>query len=706
MTYSLAALAALPLMAATAAGAETLRVDVASMPRVVFTGDSQTCGCVGAWDYPQMLSWEMPVHVLNTAVGGSNTSHLLDEKPGGTVEGKKGEKEIRGHEVSWFAGPFPGVKVRLGKREYVIDRIAVHDYKKRECSLFITEPLEEDFAGTDYAVEPGWRVRIAEQRPAYVCYMWSVNDTGWTREQFLANLKEIVRRTRALGAQPIFLTGVPLMVADKGGSHPGDNVKVDVRANDLVQFCRENGIPCGDIFHALMLLDEQSTSAWVDTVHPTTDGSQPMLLALRAIFGHLGLAQNPYFLRGYRLSDPDAAPDAAGALVPIATSQPRRSAKDVEDVSQYDIASIRVRDEYGLLAAVDGQVLRSDRPLVFRFGVGDVRRIRTARLHLVTPDSVAAAWFDWAARRWVALPEGTGDRALALPAACLESGIREGALTVRLTAAAAVGVEYAGLVLEGDLQPYQPRAQGPAVVWPAPGQFQWSDGPGNLLRNGGFTGADGESPAGWHREGADALYQPQRTVAEGSGDFISENSASRFQPAGADLSAVVRPLDMLEVVNGPAGTAGRYLLHSVAAGILQLRRPAKAPATGVTFRVRRWSGCGAVPGGAYVETRGESAWRTELRGLVGGKYRLSFFYRAYDPANMKAKGAPAGTARVEVHLGPAGQAASAQPAEPAYHWQRHSLEFTCAGTSDAVVRLGATGNTLVQYTGVSVEKAE
>ena len=44
--------------------AASLKVDVSSMPRVVFTGDSQTCGRVGAWDYPQMLSWEQPVHVI------------------------------------------------------------------------------------------------------------------------------------------------------------------------------------------------------------------------------------------------------------------------------------------------------------------------------------------------------------------------------------------------------------------------------------------------------------------------------------------------------------------------------------------------------------------------------------------------------------------------------------------------------------------
>jgi len=45
------------VLSGTALLAATLRVDVNVMPRVVFTGDSQTCGRVGAIDYPQMLSW-------------------------------------------------------------------------------------------------------------------------------------------------------------------------------------------------------------------------------------------------------------------------------------------------------------------------------------------------------------------------------------------------------------------------------------------------------------------------------------------------------------------------------------------------------------------------------------------------------------------------------------------------------------------------
>ena len=176
------------LAAASSAFAASIKVDVNIMPRVVFTGDSQTCGRVGAWDYPQMLSWEMPIRVFNTGVGGTNTRQLLSETTGGTAEVRKGEKEIRGTGVGWHAGPYPGQKISLGARDYTIDRIVTTSYKDRLASIWITEPAQEDFSGGDYNIEPGWRVRMAEREPDYVCLMYSVNDTGWKSEQFLAQL--------------------------------------------------------------------------------------------------------------------------------------------------------------------------------------------------------------------------------------------------------------------------------------------------------------------------------------------------------------------------------------------------------------------------------------------------------------------------------------------------------------------------------------
>ena len=125
--------------------AKQVRVDVNAMPRVVFTGDSQTCGRVGAMDYPQMLSWEMPARVINTAVGGTNTTQLLHEMTGGIASVIRGERAIRGTNVPWHAGPYPGQYVRVGKHEYIIDRIEAVDYAQRASNLWITEPAKEDF---------------------------------------------------------------------------------------------------------------------------------------------------------------------------------------------------------------------------------------------------------------------------------------------------------------------------------------------------------------------------------------------------------------------------------------------------------------------------------------------------------------------------------------------------------------------------------
>ena len=99
--------------------AAELTVDVNAMPRIVFTGDSQTVGCVGAMDYAQMIAREVPLRVFNRSVGGSNTTHLLYEFGGGTVTVKAGETVVHGENVSWTAGPYIGQRVRLGAYEYL-----------------------------------------------------------------------------------------------------------------------------------------------------------------------------------------------------------------------------------------------------------------------------------------------------------------------------------------------------------------------------------------------------------------------------------------------------------------------------------------------------------------------------------------------------------------------------------------------------------
>lgn len=682
-----------------------MTVDVNSMPTVVFTGDSQTCGRTGAMDYPQMLSREMPVRVINTAVGGTNTRHLLTETTGGTAVVRKGEKVVHGTKVGWYAGPYPGQMIRLGTHEYTIDRIEVISYADREVNLWITQPAEEEFSGTDYSIEPGWRVRVEQQNPDYVCFMYSVNDTGYTSEQFLSNIAEITRRTRELGAQPIFLSGVPFMDEDRGGTHPGSNSKVRQRADDLAHFCGEQNIPYGNVFEALMALDKQSTSVWTDTVHPTTEGSAAILNALRHLFGEIGLARNPLYVRAYRAVGDLQPPDRAEAIAPFTTGQPDFSAANTQDEKHFDLAAITTRDEYGLIADVDGRVVHGDTAIVLQFGVGDLQATEGARARLVAPSPVEVFLFDWVEGRWRTICEGTGELVAALSAEGFRAAFREGVVWLAVRGDETIALDYAGLEIGGDAALFVPQAADGPIAWPPEEMLKWAEGPDNLIANGDFTRAEGDVPAGWQRRGAKALYVRQGVVTQGAGEFIADKRPNLFSAAEGLLHGV-RPLDMLEVLDGPDHARGRFLVsQTLDEGTLRLRRWPKEPVGGLSFRVLRSSGCGAVAGGCAVEACGASCWQTTIPALTAGRYRLSLYYRAYDPLNMRPGIVPGRLARVQVSLGPDLTLARADDMQASYQWQYGALEFTIPGTEDVVLRLGAADDTPVQYTGIAMRRA-
>jgi len=686
--------------------AASQKVDVRSMPRVVFTGDSQTCGRVGAWDYAQMLSWEQPVHVINTAVGGTNTTHLLNELKGGTVEVKAGEYEVRGEKVGWGAGPYPGQTIRLGAHSYTIDRIEVRDYRAREVSVWLTEPAREDFSGTDHAIEPGWRVRIAEREPDFACFMYSVNDTGHTSEQFIANIRELVEGTRSLGAQPVLLSGVPLMVADLGGSHPGDNVKVDVRADDLLACSAQFDVPYADIFHSLMLLDEQCTATWVDTVHPTSDGSTLMLVAMRRIFDHLGLSGNPYYVRGYRAAEL-CAPDQQDALTPISTSQPDYNIEGRPDDNHFDLASIHARDEYELIAEADGDALVSDRPVLLRFGVGHPSVLEAIEVSVVLTTPATLSGYDWRAGEWRKLAQGKGELSATVTEDALDALVHRRCLWLAVHGTKSIGLDYAGLTLQGEPKPWAPREHAGTMVWPEPGSLTWDEDADSLVANGNLMAADDGVPAGWEMLGDDATYVRGGVLAEGLGELKVEGRSGVLVCPTGELAAA-RPLDVLDVMDGSEDEPGRYLVRSVTEdGTALLRRRPAESATGLAFKLLRSSGCLAVPGGCAIGCRGESYWQSVVRGLQPGEYRLGFYFRAYDPPAMKAKGGPGQATRVDVALDGADDAlASTGPLVTAFHWQRGWLEFSVAEAGDLLFQPRAEGETTVEFTGFSLERRQ
>ncbi|MGE5531252.1 MAG: SGNH/GDSL hydrolase family protein, partial [Bacteroidota bacterium] len=565
--------------------AAEVKVDVNIMPRIVFVGDSQTCGCVGAWDYPQMLSWEMPVRVFNRAVGGSNTSHLLGEFRGGTVSVKKGEKLVIGEGTSWFAGPYIGMKVQLGNEWYTLDHIETTDYAKRNCNMVLAEPAREDFSGKDYTFEPGWRVRVAQVKPQYACFMYSVNDAGRTSEDFKAKLASIVSLCKDEGIQPIFLSGVPMMDAASGGSHPGSTLRAALRANDLQEFCEAEKLPYGDVYRTLMKLDAHHTAEWVDTIHPTTDGSMPALWALRYILKELGVAQNPYYLRGYRAADntlPNLATEAK--LEPISTSQPRYNSKKQMSESGFDLEARRVCDEYGLLAEADGQTMHSDSALVLRFGVGEASAVQSAVLEVVAAGPVTVSSFDWSKGQWKEIGSGTGAVQVPMSAAQMQAAYKDGAVSLGLTGEN-IELDYAGLKLSGDLKPFVAEASAEPILWPTAGQFDWT-AEGNLIANGTFEQAKDGLPTGWREMGTGGSYVGNNVVAQGNGDFCGEQRIDQFRFAGGSFRRTVRPLDLLQIDNGPEGCTGNFrVCATIDDEHLRLRRFPKEAATGLDFRV-------------------------------------------------------------------------------------------------------------------------
>ena len=693
--------AAAIITVAVPARAATIRVDVNSMPRIVFTGDSQTCGRVGALDYAQMLSWEVPLRVFNTAVGGTSITHLLQEKTGGTATLKAGEKVAHGEKVGWGSGPYPGQKIRFGQaggthaQEYVVDRIEMLDYKAALYNIYLTEPAREDFAGTDFSVEPGWRVRIAETKPQYAVFMYSVNDPSWTSEQFKGYLAEITRRCRESNITPIFLSGFPYMDAESGGSHPGTNTNVLKRPQDMLDFCQAEKLAFGDVFRTLMQLDEQRISVWVDTVHPTTDGSLPAIQAMRYILKQLGALSSPY-LRGYRVPGTEL-PGTFDGLSPITPSQPDYNAKNEPRDNEFDLESIRVRDEYGLLADADGQCLTSDQPLLLEFGQLPAGMLDQAAIEVVSPERLHVSYFDPEKKAWVKLCEGSGKLRGEVPPKLAQTGILRVAVQ-----GSPVKVDYAGLELKGDFPPPPPvAAKDQFILWPEPGQYAWPAS-SNLIVNGDLTKAQSDSPKGWEKSGQ-ATYQPAATVAKGTGDFRRER-LDQFQSAGQEFTKAVRPLDMVVIEKGPEGVTGNFLIQSVLDDeTLDFRRFAKEATDGLTFTVKRQSGLPAVPGGCFIETEAGGSWQMSLQ-LPAGTYDLTFYHQAFAPASMDAKSRPGRVAKVEV-LDEKGKVLhTAIPRECSYSWQRDSLSFVLPKAQAVVVRATTESPVKVQYTGFALLK--
>ena len=426
--------------------------------------------------------------------------------------------------------------------------------------------------------------------------------------------------------------------------------------------------------------------------------------ALRQIMGDLGLASNPYYVRGARQGQAPGTgpyPHKYDALTPITISQPDFSAAGLLNKTGFDRAAVKSRDEYGLLAAEDGQGVERSPGLHLWFGVGELEPIERLTVRVVVTGANRLKYFDHTSSSWQSLVGGDGEVIGVLEGDTLAKAWQDGEIGLWIAGPEKVAVDYASVTIEGEVAVWEPTRSAEPIIWPPASDLIWEGG--GLIANGDLSESEGRVPTGWEMRGANAVYVRPGVVAEGVGGFATDRRIDLFRGDVEGAMADVRPLDMLVIADGPEGCIGNFLVSRIEEdGALRLRRRAAEEAQGLGFEVVRSSGCGVVPGECAIQCHGDSFWQTIAAGAASGPYRLSFFYRAYDPPNMQPKGGPGEVAEIQVRLGPTNKLAGTGALECSYQWQRGTLEFALPGGGTLNIQARAMSDTPVEFTGFSL----
>jgi len=685
---------------------------VSSMPTVVFTGDSQSCGRNLAIDFPQLVSRSLPVRVINTAVGGSNSSALLYPMKGGTVRVTRGEKVLHGENVRWGTGPFPGMKVTVAGETYTIDHIDEHP-PTRNAELYLCEPARADYHGADCVVEPGWEVRVASHKPAVVCLMF-IND-GALPATKQDDWREMVRRTRELGAVPVLMSPVAVDDSAAGGGHPGDNRKVLKNARAVAALAASERCWFVDVTNLYFALDPGFRGVVHDGIHPDTDGSTLIVNGLQWVFAQMGLTDARPFVRGWRLSPTDTTMEGGAddcRSVPRApnhesaafrTAQPDHPDPDHQETAGFSLAAIRRNDDYGLIAELDGEGVPLGGGLMFRCGLPRGAAPTSVNVRLATmAATLVQVWF-WlpGENRWSEASISTeGDwRAAALPAAALQGG----EFAVRISGSVGGALDaLAGGDAGGALGRWHPSEAEPSA-YRLTSDHSRTD---NLVRNADFAAGSIGMADGWKLTGGAAPNRPFRRQVR-SVAFIDERDLRLMELKGAEGA---REFDLLEVAGSAESNDGAYrILHLVGDGRVRVRKRAKAAETGLQAEWVHDDGCGLVPGGCCLEVAGEGAAKTTVA-LPGNVSRIqvSLFYRVFDPSRLGTRDVPDREARLSFLFRDSAGAQLGAPWEVAdltcsYQWQKAEMSHavpTGSRTVDLVLRSGSA--TAVQYTGTYV----
>ena len=691
--------AAIGTLAAGAGDMPILTTD--SMVRLLFTGDSQSCGRNLAIDFPQLMSRIVPARVINTAVGGSSSSALLRPMKRGTVTVKKGERIVYGQGVAWGMGPFPGMKVAVNGEVYTIDHIDEHP--KRIAELHLCEPARADYQGPECEVEAGWDVRVAAHRPDVVCLMY-IND-GNMPESKQQDWHEMIRRIRAMGAEPVLMTPIPIDDSDCGGDHPGSNRKYEEASKVLREIATKENAWFVDVFNLTMALDPPLRCVIGDGIHPDTDGSTAIVNGLTWVFEQMTLMDARPFIKGWVLGGDGARP-LPGLLEtgvrPFHTSQPDHPDPDHQRTEGFTLEAIRRNDEYGLVAAVDGDALALGTGLLFRCGLDQAATEGPASLRLAGSGITEVGLWDHKAETWSPLPlERDGSWvAAAVPPQTVDNGLFHALVMGRPDAVLdAIAVDLPAT--PGHTR-WHPRSAPVRQYSLASEHAQ----PGNLVPNPALTEGSKGQADGWVLTGPASVNRPFGATLDG----LSFPDARDRRLARIDCASPVRPFDLVRVEGSQQGNDGAYRVRqALADGRFRVRKRSKAVEEGLRGTLTHNDGCGMVPGDCCVEVVRDGVATTTTRPCKGAaRLRLALFFRAYGPNSPGTRDVPGNEARISVMFRDRGSQSIGKPhvvpvASCSYQWQKLEYELALpASCATLDLQLGATGEVAVQYTGVYV----
>jgi GDSL-like lipase/acylhydrolase family protein len=682
----------LGLTATAWAGDTKGTVTVDSMVTVVFTGDSQSCGRNLAIDFPQLISRLIPARVINTAVGGSSSNALLQPTLAGTVRIKKGAHRAYSLGGRWGMGPFPGMKVRIGKHTYTIDHIVEHHRPKRKCELHLVAPAEADYVGTDCEVEPGWQVRVAAHRPQVVCFMY-INDGDMPAAR-QANWKEMIRRIKAMGAVPVLMSPVPIQDKAHGGPHPGSNSKY-VKATEIQRrIAAENGCWFIDVFNLYKALDPPMRGVVRDGIHPDTDGSTLINSGLMWVFEQMGLLDARPFFKGWRLT---AALKPLPTLLstgvkPFAISQPDHPNPDRELTHGFTLEAIRRNDMYGLLAERDGHSLAVGKGLLVQCALDRAGELDKKLVRVEGKGLRSLAFWLPRSRRWRTVTLGSSS--VPVPA----SALADRAFHVCVAGARGATLDWLAVDVGGDgltARPkWKPRRSKPREYRVAGDHAKR----GNLIRNAAFT-ADG---ADWTLSRGASLNRPF-TKKLASVSFLKDKKRRLTKIEG---DATWRATDVVMLSGSTAGNNGAFRLRSKRArGLWDTGRRYKALERNLKAKLIHNDGCGLVDGDSCVEVTGSGRASQKVALPKGAKaLRLSFFHRVFDPKGkwLGTRDVPGSDVRVSVRFrGAADRSWTIDGLHCSFQWQKFEGEHAVpAGATSCEVVLQCTPRAVVQYTGV------